>query len=92
VRVAVTAGNARLLGMVARMGTIVPGMIADVIAVEGEPAPDVAALRRIRLVMQERSLVRARDVRRHDAIVALPHRHKAVMSESSSRLRSRTSV
>jgi imidazolonepropionase-like amidohydrolase len=54
-----TAGNARILGMDDRIGSIAPGRIADLVAVEGDPVAEIAALRRIRLVMQDGRIVRA---------------------------------
>jgi imidazolonepropionase-like amidohydrolase len=47
-----TSGNARLLGMQDRIGSIAPGLTADLIAVEGNPVADMTALRHVRLVMQ----------------------------------------
>jgi imidazolonepropionase-like amidohydrolase len=47
-----TAGNAAILDMQDRIGTIAPGRIADLVAVEGDPVVDMAALRKVRLVMQ----------------------------------------
>jgi imidazolonepropionase-like amidohydrolase len=51
VRIA-TAGNARILHLDARVGRIVQGLLADLIAVEGDPTTDIQALRRVRLVMK----------------------------------------
>jgi imidazolonepropionase-like amidohydrolase len=53
-----TAGNARILGMEDRIGSIAPGRIADLVAVDGDPVAEIAALRRIRLVMQGGKIVR----------------------------------
>jgi imidazolonepropionase-like amidohydrolase len=54
-----TAGNARLLGMQDRIGGVAQGLVADLIAVEGDPATDISALRHVRLVMQAGTVVRA---------------------------------
>jgi imidazolonepropionase-like amidohydrolase len=54
-----TAGNARLLGMQDRIGGIAPGLVADLVAVEGDPAVDMPALRKVRFVMQAGNVVRA---------------------------------
>ncbi len=54
-----TAGNARLLGMGDRFGSIAPGLAADLVAVEGDPTADIAALRHVRMVMQGGRIVRA---------------------------------
>lgn len=53
-----TAGNARLLGMQDRIGTIAPGLAADLVAVEGDPVADMSALRHVRMVMQGGVVVR----------------------------------
>ena len=55
---AATAGNAALLGWGDRIGAIAPGMIADLMAVEGDPVGDIAVLRNVRMVMQGGVIVR----------------------------------
>lgn len=47
-----TSINARVLHMSDKIGSIKPGLLADVIAVEGEPTHDVSALRKVRFVMK----------------------------------------
>lgn len=51
VLIAGTTSAAELLGLSAETGTLVPGKSADIIAVEGDPLSDVAALTRVRFVM-----------------------------------------
>jgi imidazolonepropionase-like amidohydrolase len=55
---AATSGNARTFHLEDRLGRIAPGLLADLVAVEGDPTNSIAALRRIRLVMKGGSIVR----------------------------------
>ena len=55
---AATRGNARMLRMEGRIGSIRPGLLADLVAVAGDPLADVAALRDVRLVVQGGRVVR----------------------------------
>ena len=48
---AATSGNAHILHLDDR-GSLKPGLLADIVAVEGDPARDVAAVKSVRLVMK----------------------------------------
>jgi len=50
--VAATSLNAEALGLADRIGSIAPGMEADIIAVEGDPVADITALQHVVFVMK----------------------------------------
>jgi imidazolonepropionase-like amidohydrolase len=57
VMTAATSGNARIFRLTDR-GTIRPGLLADLVAVEGDPTRDVSAVRNIRLVMKGGQIIK----------------------------------
>ena len=50
---AATINDARLLGLVGRIGVIKAGAIADLIAVDGDPVQDFTAINRVKFVMKD---------------------------------------
>jgi imidazolonepropionase-like amidohydrolase len=57
VLIAATSGNARIFGLADR-GAIRPGLLADLVAVEGDPTTDIHAVRAVRLVVKGGTVVR----------------------------------
>jgi imidazolonepropionase-like amidohydrolase len=53
-----TSGNAKMFHLEDRVGSVRQGMLADLIAVDGDPARDIKALRRVKLVMKAGKIYR----------------------------------
>ncbi len=56
--IAATVSAADLLGLSAEIGTLAPGRSADIVAVDGDPLEDEAAMTRVRFVMARGAVVR----------------------------------
>ncbi|WEK43327.1 MAG: amidohydrolase family protein [Candidatus Sphingomonas colombiensis] len=49
---AATWGNARWFGLDTKLGALKPGMLADLVAVRGDPTVDIGAVRQVEMVMK----------------------------------------
>ncbi|RSK36164.1 amidohydrolase family protein [Hymenobacter metallilatus] len=53
-----TVAAAELLGQTSNLGTLEPGKLADVVAVEGDPTQDITVMQRVRFVMKQGTVYR----------------------------------